>query len=865
MIRPRRLGHRGTVLATGFVIDATLIGLAEAQRRILSLWMPGAVVRNYRGHLVVTGLRPARVRASLAPGVPLVHQCGVLAAMPLDADEAAALAVPGAFVFARGGVAEVVPVHETRAIDLGTWIDLGEFEVAKDVRSLAAQPARAEIPPPPACDMRTITGVPAADDAAAEVSAALTRARASAGAGHGGPSLWGRLVRWLADRIAPRRAALREPNSTTAPLNPSRFDKLRGRIAEALWKSRLGAALGRRHAAYLRRVLELFDRGELEEALRHAIPIGGDGGDARLGVGVPRPRQDLRLSFTSRRNSSIMPVADVAMAMMRDRYRAAAARLEQSGRVDEAAFVLAELLGDPMAAIALLERHGRHALAARLAEGRGLEPGLVVRLWFLAGDRERAIDTARRHHAWADAVARLERSGDARAAVLRMLWADHLADAGDFVQAVQAAWPVETSRALVEGWIDRGIAGAGSAAARLLVKKLIVAPSSFPTIAPAILTVLDDPDADASRRRLALVEELVAAPTSAELRTIARPAVRALLRDCGQGAAGTNSELLERLIRFADDAALRADQPTLSAAPRAATLLDRGTPLEFSWSAEDAGVLPVYDAATLPGGRVLVALGELGVRMIGRDGRTVAHIDQPASRLVVSDHGTRALAIASRGQVQRIARLDLIERRGAHWCDAELDVAATTFDGDLWIATRGREVFAVDTTASRWRAVWGIELEPPQARCSIRRDGKWFAIEVVSDGALEHWYYEGFTLRARTPWDRNGTEFVAARPTIQQTFVVRDPADAVVSDVAQIVAVEVAGELAVTSRRKPSGLELDVVHLKAHREIARLRLDGATTTSIRLVATELTIGDDRGRLIVVDLQSGSLRRDLRTL
>ena len=66
---------------------------------------------------------------------------------------------------------------------------------------------------------------------------------------------------------------------------PSLFARLRARIAGALWKSRLGMVLGRRHAAYLRRMLELFDRGELEQALRHAIPLGdGSGGDGQLAL-----------------------------------------------------------------------------------------------------------------------------------------------------------------------------------------------------------------------------------------------------------------------------------------------------------------------------------------------------------------------------------------------------------------------------------------------------------------------------------------------------------------------------------------------------------------------------------------------------
>jgi hypothetical protein len=359
-----------------------------------------------------------------------------------------------------------------------------------------------------------------------------------------------------------------------------------------------------------------------------------------------------------------------------------------------------------------------------------------------------------------------------------------------------------------------------------------------------------------------MVEELVASPPTDELQTIARPALRALVRDRGVGAAGASSELLEKLTRFADDAALRADIPVIRAAPPA-TLLDLGTTLDLRWSAHDAGALPVYDAALLPGDRLLLALGELGVRIVGRSGRTVAQIDQPATKLIVSDHGTRALAIASRGQVQRIARLDLIERRGAHWCDTEITDAAPTFDGDLWLVTRGREVFAVDTTASRWRAVWGVEVEPPDAACTIRREGRWFAVAVQAGDELEHWYYEGLTLRARKPSGRVGTTYVVARPAMQQAFVVRDPDTATVSDVARIAAIEVVGERAVVSRHVDQGLELRCSHLKAQRTLAQLRFDGTADASIRLTDSVLTVGDRRGRVIVFDVERGLTLHDLR--
>jgi hypothetical protein len=404
-LRPRRLAHRGSVIAVGFVFDPGLVGLREARRRILALWCSGVVVVEHAGLLVVTGVPPARVDVSHAPGAPLVEQHGVIAAMPLDADEARTLG--RSIVLARSGVVETVDAAAT-PIDPAAWIDLGALEPLA-VASLAPRPATAAIPIPEVIDVRALAGVDRAPAAAIAVRDAL--AAGESPSSDGSPSGWQRFLRWVSARVAPGPAASTSPPRRIAARSGTRswWQRLRERIAVTMWKSRFGAVLGRRHARYLREMLDMFDRGELDRALRHAIPLGGGDGGHQLGVGVPRPRKHAELSLVPTGTRSSIPVADIATRMIRDRYRAALARLEQEGRIEDAAFVLADLLADVPGAVAFLERHGRLDLAARLAEGHHLEPGLIVRLWFLAGDRERAIDAARRLHAWADAVSRFER------------------------------------------------------------------------------------------------------------------------------------------------------------------------------------------------------------------------------------------------------------------------------------------------------------------------------------------------------------------------------------------------------------------------------------------------------------------------
>ena len=75
---------------------------------------------------------------------------------------------------------------------------------------------------------------------------------------------------------------------------------------------------------------------------------------------------------------------------------------------------------------------------------------------------------ARRHQAWASAVAHLERVRDPRAVDLRWLWAEHLAATGDPAGAVDVAWPLADRRAALQPWIERGLTVDDPAAARAM-------------------------------------------------------------------------------------------------------------------------------------------------------------------------------------------------------------------------------------------------------------------------------------------------------------------------------------------------------------------------------------------------------------
>ena len=149
-----------------------------------------------------------------------------------------------------------------------------------------------------------------------------------------------------------------------------------------------------------------------------------------------------------------MHLGDDLESHLRRLYRQAFERLAREGRIDEAVFVLAELLQARREALDYLEAHQRHAQAAELALAWDQPADLIVRLHCLAGDWRRAVAVARRDGAFANAVLQLEKKWPDAAHRLRGEWGEALAQQGDWLAAVNAVWPVQALRAQALAWLQ---------------------------------------------------------------------------------------------------------------------------------------------------------------------------------------------------------------------------------------------------------------------------------------------------------------------------------------------------------------------------------------------------------------------------
>jgi hypothetical protein len=866
------------VLASGYVLDDT----PRSRAAVLSRWSIGHEVFQWGRGFVWLLPEPERVHCDGAPGLPLISVERRLCSAPFAPDELDGL--PPGITLAEGG--QVVSRSLGPAVDVSAWLDVSRFTLAEGVEPLGDPPAPPELEhaPRPAVGARAALGLQPLSSEAAAVAESLRTGQPLPQAPKGPPPITiGPLARsvmsglrvlsrWLSRLLAPAptRGAAPQRSSALAPPRPQWLSRFHAWLDRVLDASRLAQILGQRQADYLSRLMQMFEQGDLDAALRHAIPLGGQAqpGETSRSLALPSPRTSLAISRGRPGSGPTMLLRDDYYAELRRRYRAAAEKLEREGRYREAAFVLAELLHADEEAIALLERHGLYPLAAELAESRQLAPGLQVRQWFLAKDLGRAVAVARRHGVFADAVSRLERSKHlAEARQLRLLWADALATNGDFFTAVSTLWPLEGYRPLTRRWVELGVAQGGTAGARLEVMRLVLDGERADPGPLAQALGVADPERAAERAAITLELQLsgVALPPAAT-KTRARAAVRGMLRD----AAGAPPPAL---LSLAADGALKADLPP----PRMpeVRLALRAPPMRIDVEAHDRGALAVHDAALLADGRTLVALGEAGVRLLTRDGRTATHFEVPAQSLVPYNLGGRALCLIRRGEAVAMARLDVLAGKVEPLPPLNLASWADGTDGSMWFAYDGQSLCGLDLHDAQLRALWRVAVPVPCAPVS-RAGPSLSVVTQAAPGELEWWRWElpSLTLRARQ---------LLSLPQVYERLAVA--ADGMMCQTQGGIAWE--QQHAAGPRVQLTGVAGGVIvavgavrgwfSLVARSEGGQrwmLADSGAATVrhvvqlpraqfSVRLSPTAAVYTDADGRVLAVDLDSGRRIRDFR--
>jgi hypothetical protein len=534
--------------------------------------------------------------------------------------------------------------------------------------------------------------------------------------------------------VRPAAPSTGELPARSKPVQPQRWRRWFARIAMT---SQLARLVGRAQARHLRRVLGFFDEGNLAEALRHAIPLDGPRGSLGQAFGTPVRRSNLDLTRVHGPSTTIH-LGDELQNHLRTLYRQAFARLDREQRIDEAVFVLAELLNAKREAQDYLEKHQRFAQAAELALGWDMPPDVIVRLLCLAGDWRRAVAVARRDNAFATAVMQLEKRWPDAARRLREEWGNTLIQQGDWVSAVEAVWPVESLRAQATQWLLTAESAGGRLAARALVQRAVLLPDTLDRYAQILLEL--QRDRALWRERSAMVEALISigrSPATEHLAALIAPGV---LADHAQGYRRFGKRMLQQLVQLTGDVLLQVDLPNHDwpiAQPEPASKRADVLCLE----APEAGTHGIVDAVPLDDQCHLLALGEAGACVIDSTGRIRARFATPAQQLILAHSRQVALLLARRESLWRVSRLDLAKQTIVDLGMLAFDFCGTQFDGLNWTIAQERRLRVLDTQSSLDQVVWQVA-DLPGSVCALSASATLEQIVVAVNGIpTEVWTY----------------------------------------------------------------------------------------------------------------------------
>lgn len=688
----------GSVVATGFRFDEAQLSRAELLTRLRGLWTSGARLYEDRGRWWLVDLPPRRVDARRAPGAPLVSRHGRFLMAPLSDAQLEVVPVD-AVVELHGGLVQafalssLTPRHPVELLNLATP------EVVQ-TRAPATAPMRVVRPPPP----------PTVDEVLPILGPAVPRAPRS---------LWQTLRAWWAGR--PRRqstgrllGALRDWWDRRAALAPAEAPEEAALVPAAppgpgllaslrrWWDERRAASLTPEHRkAWLEDLKRRFESDDLQEALRRAMPLTDKPGAPAPMTRLPARREALELLANRPAGGAAVSLARDEFHEMRALYRKTAERLVAEGRVDEAAYLLAKLLDDGAAAVALLEKHGRFELAAKLATAQRLPPVERVRLWLQAGDVDAAVRVAFMHQVFAEAIAALSTRAPAASRTLRAAWGQHLAQHQQFAAALVATAPLADAPQDWAQWHRQALETGGADAATALAVDVRRYPEHTPAAQTALAALLADEDTPVGRVvASALLEHAPRADGA-----LYRPVWRRLMAEAARGVV-IDGRLASQVLTAAADPALSTD-----AVPPVANVL--GHRLERV--PPPVTTRPrLLDVAALPRFRHVRAEGASGLRVLSRDGQPLRHHLVKADALVAGPVGAQVLVLSLDGMLTRVWKLHPETFALVPWFQAPLAAWSPRFDGLMWpVGMEGALVF-LDPAAPapmEWDRVTGLAVE----------------------------------------------------------------------------------------------------------------------------------------------------------
>ena len=625
-------------------------------------------------------------------------------------------------------------------------------------------------------------------------------------------NLGSRLLRMLTTaqlkkRISSKNNAHTPSSNTSRLVQPRRgfslFDKGLSATAHAtnqLWtsfrdfwqrqimRSQLGALIGKRQAEYFNRMIREFQRGNLSEALKMAVPLSDyrsalDNSPAAL-FGLPRKRQTLKITQRRASVGRSFSFAEDAYAQMRTLYERAYEQLIKDEQHKEAAFVLVELLGRVSEGVDYLEKHGFVKEAAEVAEGHLQErPEKAVQLWIKAGDLNRAVALAIRSNRFQASLMLLK--GTQHYAQLENIWIARLLKNGDF----------ET---LFYHYIQNRHHKNGAEAAKkreiffhaLLPQHYRAEPlwlARYCAFMPwseieAVLKCLFEKPWEPEFAEFLAAFDAIATPQKSNWRTALKQRVsQPLAKECYRQIMmyqGSAFNLKNRQINLigsliTDRLFMQCRPQTFSntfvpAPPRQARTDHTQT---FQFRSSEA---LISDIGLTTDGRCCVAMGDLGVQIYSRRGRLLRHLPIPADGLVSPLFGDVFLAVEHREKVQRMHHIQLHRLKERFFAQSPLAAYGRHHNGMTWPVAIENRLALIDVDATEWSKVWSTSrLEGSIHSIKYNQNHLTFFVysQMEDRSQIDLWQYRLPQLRLN---NRSGIEKIQMKYALSEVAIGQD-------------------------------------------------------------------------------------------
>lgn len=755
----------------GLWLPHALRSEAERRRLLWQWWQLGARALRFAEADVLIWQRPQLLSRLALPGLALVRVGPALwSSAPIDAKSLATLNAGIALI--EAGRLRLLPLQAGQALDLTPWLNVHEYPVLPRLRlrkqdfgpalpDFVGKPLREvvrEVPPASAEQLAFLrqrsVSARASETSAKGVGQAVGRTLATTSFVVSGiaTGLLGLLTSWWRTRSGGARAEASGGGSYRASGRSTRQAEARedarapGRLSlwQRTWSNiverlQLGRLFGSAHAAFMARMMQLFEDGQLQEALRHAIPLAGGEQDQLISsLQAPKPRDSLALTETAGVKIGVdLPVP--IEQRLRQLYEAAFKQLERRGEIDQAVYVLAHLLGRRQEALDLLERHQRYRQAAELALNWQMPTATQIRLLWLAGEVARAVALARRNGEFSEVLARLATEQSELAQAVRREYALYLADRGDFVAAVELAWSVPDLQVQAAQWLLQAEQMSALSEVDALVLRALLSPQSL-RVRESTLRSICFAETEFERREW-LARALAARPKNEPgLAQIAAWLYAPLLADRLHGRNALSESSLNELRARTNDPLLKQDLPPMQL-PVLPERCKLGTQFDRISIDSAQGSRAISDAAPLPGRRYLLALGESGVALVDRIGQVLRHYNVPATRLATPEAGHMALALIERDQHWRISRIDLHRHEVTEYGRLPLNHFDPVIRGVTFNVVSADRLLALDATRDANAVLWHVSGLPGPVRAA-RFNADWQSFLFETSHGPEFWRYQ---------------------------------------------------------------------------------------------------------------------------